>query len=121
MFRRYHIIDRDQIGCDLLNAAFISSPSNTTSDLYAQYISNLSYVLDKHAPLKTKCLTKPKPVWITQQYREVKQFRSQAERTWRKNPSPFNRSKLRRRISKYNAIINKAKGNFYNSDDSKRL
>ena len=54
--------------------------------LYAQYIGNLSYVLNQHAPLKAKCPIKPKSVWITQKYREAKQFRRQAERTWRKNP-----------------------------------
>jgi len=66
-FRQYHRIDRDQMRCDLLNTAFVASPSDNVSDLYAQYISNLSYVLDQHVPLKTKCLTKPKLVWITRQ------------------------------------------------------
>ena len=42
--------------CDLLKTAFVSSSSDNASDLYAQYISNLSYVLDQHAPLKTNVL-----------------------------------------------------------------
>ena len=66
-------------------------------------------------------------MWITEQYRDAKRLRRQAERTWRKFPSVLNRSKLRRQISKCNTIINKSKGNFYteiihkNSDDSRKL
>jgi len=60
-FRQYHRINRDQMRCDLLNTAFFSSPSDNAFALYAQGVSNVSYVPDQHAPLKTKCLTKPKP------------------------------------------------------------
>lgn len=126
-FRQYHKMDRDEIKCDLHNTAFVVSPSDNASDLYEQYINSLSSILEKHAPLKTKCLSKPTPVWITQPYREAKRLRRQAERAWRKNPSVLNRSKLRRQISKCNVIINKSKGDFYtdiihsNSGDSKKL
>ena len=126
-FRQYHKIDRDQMRCELRNTAFVKSPSNNVSDLYDQYTSSLSSVLDKHAPLKSKRLRKPTAVWITEKYRDAKRLRRQAERAWRKNPSSLNRSKLRRQISKCNSIINKSKGDFYteivtnNSGDSKKL
>jgi hypothetical protein len=126
-FRQYHKLDYDQMKHDLQNTAFVMSPSDNVSDLYDQYINSLSSVLEKHAPLKTKCLSQPTPVWITQQYREAKRLRRQSERIWRKNPSVLNRSKLRRQISRCNAIINKSKSDFYteiindNSGDSKKL
>jgi len=126
-FRQYHKIDRDQMKRDLQKTAFVVSPSDNVSDLYDQYMSSLSSVLENHAPLKTKCLSKPTPVWVTQQYREAKRLRRQYERIWRKNPSVLNRSKLRRQISTCNTIINKSKGEFYteiinnNSDNSKKL
>ena len=91
--RQYNIIDRDQMEYDLLNTAFVSSLFNNDCDLYTQYISNISYALDQYAPLKTKCLTKPKPVWITQQFREAKQFRNQAERSLEKEPLLFQQIK----------------------------
>ena len=95
--------------------------------MYDQYTNGLSSLLDKHAPLKTKRLNKPAPVWITQQYRDAKRHRRQFERAWRRNPSIQNRSKLRRQINKCNSIINKSKGQFYtdiinnNSADSNKL
>ena len=86
-FRQYHKMDRDEIKCDLRNSAFVGSPSDNVSDLYEQYVNSLSSILEKHVPLKTKCLSKPTPTWITQPYREAKRLRRQAERVWRKNPS----------------------------------
>ena len=126
-FRQYKKIDREQMSHDLQNIAFVASPSDNVSDLYDQYVDGLSSLLDIHAPIKFKRLIKPVPTWITQQYREAKRLRRQFERTWRKYPTIINRSKLRRQISKCNAIINKAKGDFYsevindNSDDPKKL
>ena len=123
MFHRYHRIDRDQIWCDLLNTAFVSSPSSTMLLIFMLNILVISpmYQTNMH---RLKPNVEPKlsdAVWITPQYRE------HAEGIWRKNPSPFNAPKLRRQISKCNAIINKAKGNFYtnivnnNLNDSKWL
>ena len=80
-FRQYHKIDRDQMKHDLENKAFVMSPSDNVTDLHDQYISSLSSILDKHAQLKTKCLSKPAPVWTTQQYRNAKRLRRQLERS----------------------------------------
>ena len=126
-FRKYDTIDREQMRCDLKKAAFVKSPSDNVSDLYEQYTNCLSSLLDKHAPPKTKTLRKPTPLWITDEYRDAKRLRRQAERRWRKCPCLLTRSKFRRSVSRCNAIINKAKGNFYtevidhNSADPNKL
>ena len=52
-FRRYHKIDTDSLHNDLGNCSFIRYPVDTVSVLCKQYLSNLSKLLDKHAPLVT--------------------------------------------------------------------
>ena len=126
-FRQFHKINMTQIKHDIGSTTFVNAPSTNASDLHKQYIEDMSNVLEKHAPLKTKPLRKPAPVWVTQKYREAKRLRRQFERAWRRDKSLLNRSKLRRQISKCNTIINKSKSDFYtntiaeNSDNPKQL
>ena len=90
-------------------------------------MSGLSGLLDIHAPVKTKQLIKPAPIWITDKYRTAKFRRRQYEHAWRRDKSSENRSCLRRQINRCNHILNRNKGCFYrdlvseNCGDSKRL
>ena len=112
-FRQYRKIDLCQMKADLLQTDFVRQPANNATQLYDQYVSNMSILLDKHAPSKTKCLGRPSPEWITQEYRDAKRLRRQYERAWRKNPTVLNRSRLRRQTARCNSIINKEKFEFY--------
>ena len=49
-YRRYHRIDIDQCRNDLNNLPFVRSPEGTAAELYDQYITGVTQVLDKHAP-----------------------------------------------------------------------
>ena len=126
-FRQYHKIDVDKFTDDLSKTDFICSPASDIDDLFDQYNECLASVLDKHAPKKTKRLSKPAPPWITDSYREAKCTRRQYERVWRRNKSFTNRSRLRRQANKCNYIINKEKSQYYshiitqNSGDSKKV
>ena len=47
----YHRIDIDQFQNDLSNIPFVRSPEGTAAELYDQYITGVTQVLDKHAPI----------------------------------------------------------------------
>ena len=107
-FRRYHKIDMDTLKYDLKNTEFVQSPACNVEDLFEQYNKSLSSVLDKHAPIVTKSLKKPAPIWITDNYREAKRIRRQYERAWRRNKTSLNRSRLRKQTNRCHNIINKS-------------
>ena len=111
-FRQYHKINVDRLREDLAASAFVAHPSDDIDPLYEQYVSSLSDLLDIHAPLKTRRLTKPAPSWITNEYRTAKCMRKQYERTWRRYKTPLNRARLRRQINRCNHLLNKNKKNY---------
>ena len=50
-YRRYHRIDIDQFRNDLNNILFVWSPEGTAAELYDQYITGVTQLLDKQAPI----------------------------------------------------------------------
>ena len=78
-FRQYHKLNIDKFRSDLQIIPFVSSPSDDTDLLHEEYMSDLSGLLDIHAPVKTKQLIKPVPSWITDEYRTAKCMRRQYE------------------------------------------
>ena len=106
------------------NIPFVRSPEGTAAELYDQYITGVTQVLDKHAPI-TSC--KQPDEWLSDLYRMARSLRWQFERRWRKHKSELNRSRLRRQIAWCNRLANKDKGSYYtnlitaNSRDPKKL
>ena len=78
-FSQYHKINVDRLKDDLAASALVTYPSDNIDTLYEQYVSNLSDLLDIHAPMKTRCLTKCEPGWITSEFRTAKCLRRQYE------------------------------------------
>ena len=60
-FRQYHKINVDRFKEDLGASAFVAYLLEDIDTLYEQYVSSLSGLLDIHAPMKTRRLTKPAP------------------------------------------------------------
>ena len=118
-FRMYHKINMQSLMCDLANCSFVTSPDSTVSALYEQYISDLSGLLDKHAPTVTRAFTKGAAGWLSDN--------CQFERFWQKDKSPLNRARLRKQIARCNTLITRDKSNYYrnlisdNAHDSKKL
>ena len=51
-YHRYHKIDMQKDYRDnLANTSFVLSPASTATDLYDQYVHDLGYLIDRHAPL----------------------------------------------------------------------
>ena len=74
--------DIDQFRNDLNNIAFVRSPEGTAAELYDQYITGVTQVLDKHAPAKQQS-----DEWLSDSYRMARSLRQQFEGRWRKHKS----------------------------------
>ena len=89
------------------------SPANTAAELYEQYTLGLLGLLDRHAPLIAKTIRESTHEWISYSYRMAKSLRQQYERSWRKNKSYVNRSRLHKQTAWCNRLINKDKSDYY--------
>ena len=124
-YRRYHRINISNFRSDLKDMPFVKCPANSVSQLYDQYVHDLSRILDRHAPLVSSLKTKQHADWLSESYRLAKSLRRQFECAWRKDKSQYNRSRLRRQITWCNCLANRTvycrKLISDNSHDSKKL
>ena len=123
----YHRIDIDQFRNDLKNIPFVRSPEGTAAELYDQYITGVTQVLDKHAPIISHKAKQQSHEWLSDSYHMARALRRQFEGRWRKHKLELNRSRLRMQIAWCNRLANKDKGSYYanlitaNSGDPKKL
>ena len=121
------IISMSNFRSGLKEMPFVKCPANSVSQLYDQYVQDLSCVLDRHAPLVSSLKMKQRADWLSESYRLAKSLRHQFERAWRKDKSQYKRSRLRRQIAWCNRLANRDKTVYYrklisdNSHDSKKL
>jgi hypothetical protein len=83
--RKYRDIQICEFYNDLENISALQNPVGTTDDLVKTYNSELSKVLEKHAPSRTKQLIlRPNTEWYTEELRMAKQDQRKYERRMRK-------------------------------------
>ena len=63
----------------LKEMSFVKCPANSVSQLYDQYVQDLSFILDRHAPLVSSLKTKQRADWLSETYRLAKSLRRQFE------------------------------------------
>jgi hypothetical protein len=126
-FRNLKTIDLDAFRQDIRDSDFHTNPASNATDLGDQYCE-LRAILDRHAPLKTKQLSfRPENPWMTPEIIRAKGHRRYLERTWRKNPTPLNRSRFTKQANLCNRLMSKAKAAYYtdvireNSTDQRSL
>ena len=106
---------------------FVKCPANSVSQLYDQYVQDLSCIFDRHAPLVSSLKTKQHVDWLSETYRLAKSLRHRFERAWRKDKSQYNRNRFRCQIAWCNRLANRDKTVYYrklisdNSHDLKKL
>ena len=93
-YRRYYCINMSDFRSDLKEIPFVKCPANSVSQLYDQYIKDLSCILDSHAPLVSSLKMKQHADWLSETYRLAKSLRCQFEHGWCKDKSQYNRSRL---------------------------
>ena len=57
---------------DLKEMPFVNRPANSVSQLYDQYVHDLSRILDRHSPLVSSLKTKQCADWLSETYRLAK-------------------------------------------------
>ena len=66
-------MDLAQFKSDLKDSELFTNPKSNITDLYNQFHSVLSDLVDSHAPLTTRtCSTRPKDPWITSEALDAK-------------------------------------------------
>ena len=126
-YRRYHRINMSDFRSDLKEMPFVKCPANSVSQLYDQYVHDLSRILDRHAPLVSSLKTKQCADWLSETYHLAKSLRRQFEHAWHKDKRQYNKSRLQRQIARCNRLVNRDKTVYYrklisnNSHDSKKL
>ena len=78
-YRQYHRIDIDQFRNDLNNIPFVRSPEGTAAELYDQYITGVTQVHDKHAPIISRKAKQQSDEWLSDSYRMARSLRWQFE------------------------------------------
>ena len=127
-FRSLKNIDLDAFRNDIKNSSLYLNPADNAGDLAVQYNTELLRILDHHAPLKTKRVScRPENPWMSPEILQAKLHRRYLERTWRRNPTHLNRSRLTKQTHLCNRLMSKAKSAYYsdiikeNSKDQRSL
>ena len=108
---------------DLKEMPFVKCPENSVSQLYDQYVHDLSRVLDRHAPLVSSLKTKQRADWLS----ELQSHSDTNLNVLGVKIKVNTTSRLRRQIAWCNHLMNTDKIVYYrklisdNSHDSKKL
>ena len=112
--RTYKNFNLDKFYDDIASSDLIVDPKTTASELYEQYHSTLSDIMDKHAPFKkTRIPNRDSNKWINHDIIDEKRKKRQLERKWRKTKLPSDRRKYVRQVHLFNRLTAKAKNDYY--------
>ena len=106
---------------------FVKCPANSVSQLYDQYVHDLSHILERHATPVSSLKTKQCADWLSESCCLAKSLKRQYEYAWQKDKSQYNRSRLRCQITWCSHLANRDKTVYYrklisdNSHDFKKL
>ena len=67
-YGRYHHINMSDFHLDLKNTSFVKSPADAVVKLCEQYVHDLGYVLNRHAPLISRLIKKDSTDWMSDNY-----------------------------------------------------
>ena len=127
-YRNYKKIDMVEFKSQLQKSALITEPKTNASDLYNQYHTVISELVDRHAPLITRsCPARPPDPWITPELIDEKRKKRRLERVWRNTKSDVDKKLFQNQVHKFNNLISTAKSQFFtklvgeNKDNPKKL
>ena len=128
-YRKIKTINLNAVVKDIHDSLLVGDHSEQPLDkLVSIYQTELSALLNKHAPLKTRTFTiRPQAEWYTADIRQAKQLRRRAERLWRKTRLTIHRVIFMERRGDVTDLIRKTKTDYYtnlicdNKDNNKKL
>ncbi|XP_072016855.1 uncharacterized protein [Amphiura filiformis] len=125
--RKLNGIDIDSL-CDDIATIDLSTNSSNLSSKTQKYDFELSALLNKHAPAKTRTVTiRPNTSWYNDEIHAEKQKRRELEKKWRKSRLVIDHQLYKQQKQKVISLLKKAKANYYNdlcvahANDQKQL
>ena len=83
-YRKLQNIDVDLLRNDIQSSEYLNDTTGSMDALTERYLSELSELINVHAPLITRTVTlRPHAPWYNEELRDAKQLRRQLERKWR--------------------------------------
>ena len=114
--RKIHKINISDFRMDILKSDLIRCPYKTASLLSHQYFNTLRSLLDKHAPIMKKNITRHAETgFMNCDILKAKRLKRKYERAWHREYSASNRSRYRAAINHYNFLLEKSKCNHYSN------
>ena len=95
-------------------STLFSSPACNVNDLCDQYDSELSKVVDVHAPLKTRLVTsRPSAPWYSEEIAAEKRKRRKLERPWRESGTEADKLQYADQCSRVRKLLKSPKMSYY--------
>ena len=116
-FRRYAAIDNSNFRKDLCECGFITQPACDVGGLIDQYHTELSCLVDRHAPLVQRNVTeRPRTPWWCQEIGELKRQVRLLESTWRRSKTDDHRISYTKLRDRYCRTLASTKAAFYSKE-----
>ena len=114
-YRQFKSMDIDSFRSDLSKLPIVTGTPDTLDTLLYQYDTQITALLEKHAPLKSKTVTvRPYTPWFNEDVYSLKKQRRKAEHHWRKSGLEVHRQIYCNLRDKFNACVKEAKVAFFN-------
>lgn len=113
-YRKLTSIDGTAFKSDLQRLSVLTSPENDISALVDQYSRDLSRLVDKHAPLRSRVLRiRPHAPWFTEEIAQAKVKRRQYEALWRKSGLTVHREMFKTQRQTVQDLIKASKREYF--------
>jgi hypothetical protein len=113
-YRKFSEINTTDLIQDLNNSKIAQNREGSVVNVVKLYNSELSSIIDKHAPLKSKnIILRPNTEWYSDELRAAKRDRRKAERRMRKSNLTVHREMFRDTCLKTNTLLLKCKKDYF--------
>lgn len=115
-FRKLRSIDTDSFKRDIASLEILGNKTqcNDIEELVSGYTNELSSLIDKHAPLRTKTITlRPTCPWYTEELHEAKHLKRKLERRWQNTKLSVDHQIYRNQCAVVNKMLEKARLSYY--------
>jgi hypothetical protein len=117
-YRKLSSINVDSFKQDIRNTAFFNTQpiSSNIDDFVGEYSKQLTMLVDKHAPLRTKTIVlRPSCPWYTEQLHDLKHQKRKLERRWRESKLKVDHEMYRNKCADVNKALKQARVEYYTS------
>ena len=112
--RKLKAINLEHFRQDVALSPLLSEASNDLLTLLHLYNSELSSVLDKHAPLKSRIVTiRPAAPWFSEEIKLERRVRRRLERRWRRTRLPEDRLRFIEQNRIFNELLLSVRSQYY--------